>query len=308
MVIIDSLKKVQYCNKSVLTIGSLDGLHKGHTHILSELRAVSLSKKLPSVVITFNPHPRSVIDQGAVPFQVLISIEKKIELLHNFNIDYLWLLPFNKDVSLLDADKFLSDYIVSCFNPKDIIIGYDHRFGNKRKGGKEFLIKNSKKYNYNLHTMEAVLYDNSPISSSCIRSFLDKGNISDANVCLGRNYDIEGRVVKGQGLGKKMGFPTINIEPFVSNQLIPTSGVYCVDVKIEKKIYTGMCNIGVRPTFYKKGKEVVEVHLFADNIVDYYGRDVCISFKSYLREEKKYDSRDELIEQLLIDKEVCFNI
>ena len=308
MVIINSIEKKQYCKNSVLTIGSLDGLHKGHAHILSSLKELSLSKNIPSIVITFDPHPRMILSEGDSSFKSLISAENKIKFLKELKIDYVWMLPFSKEFSLITADIFLNEYIVKFFNPRDIIIGYDHHFGNNKQGSKKFLIENSKKYNYNLHTKEVVLYDNIPISSSRIRNLLSKGNINDANECLGYNYEINGVVIKGNGVGKEIGFPTINIQPYMCNQLIPAQGVYCVDVKIEKKIYTGMCNIGIRPTFYKYGEQSIEVHLLTDDIVDYYDEKVSVSFKSYLRKERKYKSKDKLIEQLLIDREVCFNI
>ena len=184
----------------------------------------------------------------------------------------------------LNRKSLNNDYIVKFFNPRDIIIGYDHHFGNNKQGSKKFLIKNSKKYNYNLHTKDVVLYDNIPISSSRIRRLLTRGNINDANECLGYNYELNGVVIKGNGVGKEIGFPTINILPYMGNQLIPAQGVYCVDVKIKKKIYTGMCNIGIRPTFYKSGEQSIEVHLLTDDIVDYYDEKVSVSFKSYLRE------------------------
>ena len=145
-----------------------------------------------------------------------------------------------------------------------------------------------------------------PISSSWIRSYLKSGNIENANECLGREYKFSGTIVKGQKIGRKLKVPTANVQPHISNQLIPAHGVYCVDAVIEDSYYTGMCNIGKRPTFYKNGEEIIEVHLFSNDELNLYGKNIVLTFKKYLREEKKYKSSSELIEQIELDRQACF--
>ena len=304
MDICNDLKHIQHFDKSVLTIGSLDGMHRGHMEIISALIAMSKSNHIPSVVVTFDPHPKMILNKSVQRMQQLLIIDKKIELLKN--IDYVWIIPFNKEFSHLSAGEFLKKYITAYFNPTHIIIGYDHRFGFNREGDADFLNNNKKAYGYNLHIEKPLFYHDMPISSSRIRSYLQCGDIDAANECLSREYEISGIIVKGRGVGTELGFPTANIQPLLSNQLIPAHGVYCVDAIIEDSYYTGMCNIGRRPTYYDHGEEVIEVHLFSNDVLNLNGKAITLRFKKYLREERKYNSSSELTIQLKLDRQACF--
>ena len=306
MVICKNLEQIQHFDESVLTIGSFDGMHRGHIDIISDLTSISKLSKIPSVVITFDPHPQIVLGPSGKELQLLISTDEKLKFLQKYSVDYVWVIPFDKKFSHLSAGDFLKKYIAPYFNPLDIVIGYDHHFGFNREGNAEFLKQNKNKYGYNLHIKEPILYHDMPISSSWIRSYLRSGNIDNANECLGREYKFSGTIVKGQKIGRKLKVPTANIQPHISNQLIPAHGVYCVDAVIEDSYYTGMCNIGKRPTFYKNGEEIIEVHLFSDDALNLYGKNIVLTFKKYLREEKKYKSSSELIEQIELDRQACF--
>ena len=308
MVICKDLEHIQHFEQSVLTIGSLDGMHRGHIEIISDLKAVSKSNNIPSVVITFDPHPKTVLQPSEKSIQLLQSMDKKIEFLEKEAIDYVWIIPFDKEFSQLSAGEFLKQYISAYYNPLDIMIGYDHHFGFNREGNEEFLDENKKKYGYNLHIKEPILYHDIPISSSRICSYLKSGNIDKANECLGWEYEFSGIVVKGQRRGTELKFPTANIQPHFSNQLIPAHGVYCVDAIIEDSYYTGMCNIGQRPTFYENGEEIIEVHLFLNDELTLYEKEITLKFKKYLRKERKYNSSNELIKQLELDRQECFAI
>ena len=308
MVICNDLNHIQHFNKSVLTIGSLDGMHRGHIGIISDLKAISKINKVPSVVITFDPHPKTVLNPNKKSNQYLLSVDKKIEYLEKQYVDYVWLIPFNKKFSKLSAEEFINRYIFTFFNPCDIIIGYDHHFGCNRKGDKKFLLKNKIQYGYNLHIKEPILYHDAPIKSSRIRSYLNLGHVDKANECLGRKYEFSGTIVKGQGLGSKLKFPTANVLPHNVNQLIPAHGVYFVDVIIENSLYSGMCNIGFRPTFYENENECIEVHLFSNDQLHLYDKDIVIRFNKYLRKEKKYNSSSELVQQLVLDRQKCISI
>ena len=308
MVVCKDLDHIQKFDASILTIGSLDGMHLGHIEIISALTSLSRSYDIPSVVITFDPHPKTVLKTSGQPMPILLSIDKKIELLNNHAVDYVWVIPFDKKFSQIKAGEFLKNYIVTYFNPIDLIIGYDHHFGFNRKGNEQFIDENKKKYAYNLHIKKPILYDDMPISSSNIRSYLNSGNIDKANECLGWEYEFSGKIVKGQGRGGKLEFPTANIQPHISNQLIPAQGVYCIDAIIENSYYTGMCNIGKRPTFYENGEEIIEVHLFMNETLNLYDKDISIIFKKYLRAEKKYNSSSEFRKQLKLDRQACFVI
>ena len=307
MVICKNLEQIYHLEESVLTIGSFDGMHQGHLEIISHLVDISKLKNIPSVVITFDPHPRSVIKTSRHSIEHILSIKDKIDILENHAVDYVWVIPFDKEFSKLTAGEFLEKYISSYFNPIDMIVGYDHHFGFNREGSLDFLQKNKKQYGYNLHIKEPILYHNTPISSSRIRSYLRSGSIVKANECLGWDYKLSGEIVRGQGRGSELNFPTANIQPYISNQLIPRHGVYCVDAVIENSYYSGMCNIGKRPTFHNNGEEIIEVHLFLNNTMNLYGKDIILTFKKYIREEKKYKSSTELIKQLELDRQACFS-
>ncbi len=308
MVVCKSIDSIKYFDESVLTIGSLDGMHKGHIEIISTLQELSKSYNIPSVVITFDPHPKTVLRTSKEPTQILISTKHKMNILEEHNVDYVWMIPFNKNFSRLSAKDFLKNNISKFFNPVDIIIGYDHHFGFNRLGNAEFLDKKKKEYGYNLHIKKPILYKNMPISSSRIRSYLAKGNIDSANECLGWEYELSGKIVKGDGRGKLLDFPTANIQPYMLNQVIPSYGSYCVDAIIDNSNYTGMCNIGKRPTFYENGEDIIELHLFSSEKLNIYDKEIKIMFKKYLREERKFNSSIELTRQLELDRQICFTL
>ncbi|SVD37868.1 uncharacterized protein METZ01_LOCUS390722, partial [marine metagenome] len=203
------------------------------------------------------------------------------------------------------ADYFLDKYIVGYFHPMDIIIGYNHHFGHKRHGDSEYLNKMKEQYNYNLYIKEPIKINDVPVSSSQIRSYLKESNLEAANRFLGREYEFSGKIVEGDGRGQLMNIPTANIVLKNVNQLIPAKGVYCVDANVDNHNYSGMCNIGVRPTFYEDGESVIEVHLITDDKLSLYGKEIQIKFKEFIREEKKYDSAEDLANQLMQDRYNC---
>ena len=309
MDICKNLNTITHFNKSVLTIGSFDGMHCGHIEIIKELIKKAGKNKCPSIVITFNPHPKCILHKGGDEIlNVLMDINKKLDIFEQYQIDYVWLIPFDEDFAQISADKFLDSYIMKYFNPTDIVVGYDHHFGHKRKGDARFLNNEKARYNYNLYVKDPITIDNMPVNSTLIRNDISRGKLEAANNYLGWDYELCGRVVKGKGLGKDVKFPTANIEPNFDNQLIPAKGVYCVDVIIENQFYLGMCNIGVRPTFYTNGDKVIEVHLISDEELNLYDKDIKIIFKKFIREEKKYKSAADLTHQLKLDRNVCLTV
>ena len=309
MDICTNLKTITHFNKSVLTIGSFDGMHCGHIEIIKELIKKAVKNKCPSIVITFDPHPKSILQKDTKEkWNILMDIDKKLDIFKQNKIDYVWLIPFSEDFAQISADKFLDNYIMKYFNPIDVIIGYDHHFGHKRKGDVSFLNKEKVHNNFNLRIKEPITINNVPVSSALIRNYLEQGKLELANNYLGWDYELCGRVVKGIGLGSSLKFPTANIEPNIDNQLIPAKGVYCVDVIVVKKLYPGMCNIGVRPTFHNSGDEVIEVHLISDEDLRLYDKDIKIIFKKLIRKEKKYKSIADLTNQLRLDRNVCLTM
>jgi riboflavin kinase/FMN adenylyltransferase len=308
MVISKNINNITQLDRSALTMGSFDGMHVGHMEVINTVKSVAKKKDIPTAVITFDPHPKTVINNnGQEKWFNITSTNKKLEILEQNGIDYVWLVPFDNDFANITAQYFMDNYIIEYFKPEDIIIGYDHHFGNKREGDAEFLSKHSEKYNYKLHVIEPSKINNISISSTQIRQFIEKCNVESANNFLGWNYELSGQVVKGSGVGNKIKFPTANVNPGNKNQLIPGKGAYCVDVLVDNQKYLGMCNIGVRPTLYEKGEIVIEVHLITENALSLLNKNIKLNFKSFIRKEKKYENTNELVKQLELDRQLCIS-
>ena len=308
MVICKNLNTIPHLDKSVLTIGSFDGMHRGHMEIIKDVKLIADRKNIPSVVITFDPHPKSILQSNVQKnWSILTSTDKKLELLEQSGIDYVLLVPFDLEFAKITAKDFMDSFIIEYFNPEDIVIGYDHHFGNKREGNAEFLKKQSEKYNFNMHIIEPLTIDDISVSSTQIREHIQNCDIKAANNYLGWEYEISGVVVKGEGIGKELEFPTANIQPEIQNQLIPGQGAYCVDAFVGNKTYPGMCNIGNRPTFYDGGENVIEVHLITEDALSLLDEKIKVTFKIFIRKEKKYGNKTELVRQLELDRQICLS-
>ena len=308
MVIYKSLNTIVHLDKSVLTIGSFDGMHRGHMEIIKNVKLKADRKNISSVVITFDPHPKSILQSNVQKnWSILTNTDKKLELLEQSGIDYVLLVPFDLEFAKITAKDFMDSFIIEYFNPEDIVIGYDHHFGNKREGNAEFLKKQSEKYNFNMHVIEPLTIDDISVSSTQIREHIQNCDIKAANNYLGWEYEISGVVVKGEGIGKGLEFPTANIQPEIQNQLIPGQGAYCVDAVVGNKTYPGMCNIGNRPTFYDGGENVIEVHLITKDALSLLDEKIKVTFKIFIRKEKKYGNKTELMRQLDLDRQICLS-
>lgn len=308
MLIYRSIDKFDDINSSIVTIGNFDGIHSGHLSIVNKAVHLANEKNIESVVITFDPHPKTILFTSKLPENYQIStIEKKISIFEKVGIDILLIIPFDLELSHIDAEDFLKTFIINKFNPVDIIVGYDHHFGHNRKGDYKLLVKNSIKFGYSAHQIDGVELEGYIISSTQIRKYISEGNIRKANEMLGWDYEITGHVVKGDGNGNRLGFPTANIIPNAESQIIPKQGVYKVNVKIENIKYSGMCNIGMRPTF--NGNDVkIEVNIFTDKYLKLYGKELTIEFIEFLREEIHFTSIELLISQLEKDKMRCLEL
>ena len=308
MVICKNLNTIPHLDKSVLTIGSFDGMHRGHMKIIKNVKLKADRKNIPSVVITFDPHPKSILQSNVQKnWSILTNTDKKLELLEQSGIDYVLLVPFDLEFAKITAKDFMDSFIIEYFNPEDIVIGYDHHFGNKREGNAKFLKKQSKKYNFNIHVIEPLTIDDISVSSTQIREHIQNCDIKAANNYLGWEYEISGVVVKGEGIGKGLEFPTANIQPEIQNQVIPGQGAYCVDAVVGNKTYPGMCNIGNRPTFYDGGENVIEVHLITEDALSLLDEKIKVTFKIFIRKEKKYGNKTELVRQLELDRQICLS-
>lgn len=287
---------------SIVTIGTFDGVHLGHQKILSKLVSEGKKSKLETVVLTFFPHPRKILNPS-IQLSLLNTQSEKIELFKSSGIDNLITQKFNKDFSEYSAEKYVQKILVNKLKTKKILIGYDHRFGKNRDAGIKELKTLGVKYNFDVIEISAKEKNNISISSTKIRNALFNGKLNIAKSYLGYDYKITGKVIKGNSIGRKIGYPTANLQVFDKDKLIPKRGVYLVYTKLENKVIHGMMNIGIKPTIKNK-EESIEVHLFEwkKNIYD---KSIDIFLKKFIREEKKFKSLDKLADQLKIDKENC---
>ena len=292
----------------VATIGVFDGVHKGHTKILSRLKEKAKAHNGESVVITLWPHPRLFLGKDLDNLRLINTLDEKKILMEQSKIDHLVVLPFNRELSQLSACEFTEQILIDKLHIQSLLIGYDHHFGRERKGGYNDLKSCSLQYNFELERIDAEVVNGVKISSTKIREILLKGDIHIANEYLGYQYFIKGYVVGGNRIGQKIGFPTANVEVQEPYKLIPLDGVYAVIVNIEGKTQKGMLNIGYRPTFDKYGsRKSVEVHLFNFE-EDIYHKEIYIHFVKRIREEKKFEGVEELVNQLEKDKKAAKHI
>ena len=299
MKIIRSITAFNSSEKTIVTIGTFDGIHIGHQKILKDLIRTAKKENKKSVLLTFFPHPRMVL-QKDVSIRLINTIEEKSSLLEKMGLDYLIIHPFSQEFSRLSALDFVRNILVNQLNTSRLIIGYDHHFGKNREGNIHQLREYSLLYDFEVEEIPAQDIDNVSVSSTKIRTALKEGRLKTANNYLGYNYMLNGTIVNGKKLGGKIGFPTANLDIKEPYKLIPKTGVYIIKTIIDAVLYTGMMNIGFNPTV--KGKyQTIEAHLFDFN-KDLYGRKVTIELLFFLREEQKFNSIEDLIIQLNLDK------
>ncbi|MDB4025551.1 bifunctional riboflavin kinase/FAD synthetase [Flavobacteriaceae bacterium] len=300
MKIIRSITAFNSSEKTIVTIGTFDGIHIGHQKILKDLIKTAKKEGKKSVLLTFFPHPRMVLQKDN-KILLLNTIEEKSGLLEKMGLDYLIIHPFSKEFSRLTALDFVRDILVNKLNTSRLIIGYDHHFGKNREGNIHQLKEYSLLYDFKVEEIPAQDIDDVSVSSTKIRTALKEGNLKTANNYLGYHYMLNGTVVSGKKLGGTIGFPTANLEIKEPYKLIPKTGVYIIKTHINTVLYTGIMNIGFNPTVLGK-HQTVEAHLFDFN-EDLYGKEIMIEFIYFLREEHKFKSIEELVVQLNIDKE-----
>jgi len=295
--VINGLKNYPSKTKSVVTLGTFDGVHIGHQKIIKQLN--KHKDNANSALLTFFPHPRMVL-QDATDLKLLNTLEEKKQLLAKNGLDYLVIEPFTKEFSELSAVNFVRDILVNTLNTQKLVIGYDHRFGKNREGDFEHLKELSDLYDFNLEQIKAQDIKDVAVSSTKIRKALLEGDIETANSYLGYAYLLTGNVVHGQGLGKKWKYPTINLAIPETYKLIPKTGVYLVKTALDNKTYFGIMNIGNRPTLNGK-HQTIEVHLLDFN-QDLYGKKIQIQLLKRLRDEQKFSSVNTLIAQIKTDE------
>lgn len=299
MQIYRSEKEIKKDKNTVLTIGTFDGVHEGHKDLFNKLTEETRANSYRNLIITFEPHPRTILSNSNVG--LLTTYNEKIELFELLGIENLLVLEFTKKFSEQSSDEFVKNIICENVGAKHIIIGHDHKFGKNRSGNEELLRKLGERNDFFVTSVPPVTIDNEIVSSTLIRNSLLKGDLKKANKLLGRYYSFEGKIVKGVSRGRILGFPTANIEVENKYKLIPHNGVYVVECELNSEKVFGLMNIGVRPTFEDSNKVIIEVHLldFEKNI---YGEKIKVNLLKRLRDEKKFESKEELIYQIERDK------
>lgn len=283
---------------TVIALGTFDGLHLGHTDVINTARDYAERNRLKLAVFTFSNHPLALIRPDLVPVRI-ISAEEKIKLLKSFGVDYLINIPFTEDFAALSPDEFLDR--LACFNYRCLVVGENFTYGFLGSGKTETLERSGRKNGFDVIVRPLVKMNGNIVSSTGIRNLIQAGHIEYANRMLGRAYAITGKIVHGEQRGRRLGFPTANIELLHGEMAVPAPGVYAVTVSIEGSIYEGMGNIGNNPTFNDVEHARLEVNLFNCS-GDLYGKTMSVQFHKYIRAEKKFSGVEELCRQIEEDK------
>ncbi|HEX2920814.1 MAG TPA: bifunctional riboflavin kinase/FAD synthetase [Bacteroidales bacterium] len=294
--------------KPVVTLGIFDGVHKGHIALINSLKKRAVETGGESVVVTFSPHPRHVLEPRNRELSLLTTIDEKINLLETTGVDHLIILDFNKDLSEMEACDFVSEILMKKIGARQLIMGYDHHFGKRGEGDINRIRQCQVTSGLIIEQADGIIYDGKPISSSVIRSELLNGRIEEGNNLLGYRYFLSGNVVEGRKIGRSFGFPTANIKPCDDDKLVPANGVYAVKVLIEGMLYNGMLSIGTNPTVNNdRNMRSIEVYII-DFDREIYGKTIEIIFYARLRDEKKFPGLNELARQMEIDKQQSTDI
>ena len=299
MQVINNLSATELDQPFGLTIGNFDGVHRGHRQVLEYVRKKCHEQNARLVVMSFNPHPQEILNPGN--YFLINSMEEKRDLLASCGVEFLCEIKFDRNFSTQSPQEFLENHIFCNKNLKSLFLGHDFTFGANKTGGHELAEKFCSKNNVNFENLEKFEFEGERVSSSLIRECVQSGDVDKATEFLGRNYFVSGRIEKGDGRGRKIGFPTANVG-FEKNRIIPKTGVYATETKIGKLNYYSVTNIGVKPTFLEDGGLTVESHIL-DFDRDIYGELVEVQFHKKLRDEKKFDSVNDLIKQIATDVE-----
>ena len=303
MRIYNSFAEITFDKKRLISVGSFDGVHRGHEFILKSMIAQAKNENLKTLVITFDPHPQCVL--GKHPdFKILSDKNEKLQLFARFQIDEVLVIPFTIEFSMIDARSFLLDYLVGKIGFTQILAGYDNFFGKDRTGNRTLLEQEAERHGYKVTETGIFRSKDFVISSTLIRKLLQDNNIETANELLGYSYSLNGEVVTGNRLGRTLGFPTINIKPNNCKKLLPGCGVYLTRSYLNGDEFFGMANIGLRPTLTNDKNPTLEINLF-DFSGDAYGMPVKSEFLHFIRPEQKFSEVDDLIAQMQSDKKKC---
>ena len=287
-------------NKSIVTIGTFDGVHLGHRVILKRMKEITKKTKGKSVLFTFSPHPRHVLHKDNQDMKLITTLQEKQDLINQAGLDNLVIHEFTKKFSRIKPVNFVRDILVEQLNVHTLVIGYDHHFGRNREGSIQELTTLADLYDFNIEKIDPQYFEDVTVSSSKIRKLIEKGEMVKAKQYLGYEFMLNGKVIKGNSLGKTINFPTANIVVEDKWKILPADGVYAVKIVLEAKEYKGMMNIGQKPTVDGNGISL-EVNIFDFN-QDIYGKGIEIRFVKRIRDERKFENLLGLKKQLLIDR------
>lgn len=301
------LKDVQRNLNTVLTVGTFDGVHAGHKVLINKVLDLAEEKNARSVIVTFDPHPRDIINPGKAGIKLLSSLDERSEMLADLGVDEMVVIPFDRDFSLLTSEEFVRNIIWKKIGVSAFVIGYDHQFGRNREGTIETVQKLGRDLGFQTHIVSKQEVGDKTVSSTAVRKTIqDEGNMELAASLLDKHYILNGTVVHGDKRGRKIGYPTANIQPQNEKKVIPKNGVYAVWVRFEKSYYQGMMNIGKRPTFNGEST-VLEVHVFDFN-KEIYGKDLQLQFIRRIRDEQNFEGIEKLKNQLKLDEKVARSV
>jgi riboflavin kinase/FMN adenylyltransferase len=301
MIVHRGLDDISPLANAVVTSGTFDGVHLGHQKILSRLTEVAQNSGGESVLITYWPHPRTVVSNDSQDLKLLTTLDEKIDLIEQAGVNHLVVIPFTRSFSELTSEQYIRQILIEKIGTSKLVIGYDHRFGRDREGGFDYIQAHQDEYGFEVEEIPRQDVEEIGVSSSKIRAALQEGNIHIANLFLGREYNLTGTVIKGQQLGRTIGYPTANLQVDDPVKLIPANGVYAVDVIHAGQTYGGMLNIGFRPTVAGT-YQTIETYIF-DFDKDIYGEHMTLLFRDFLRPEQKFDGLPALVAQLKYDEE-----
>ena len=306
MKVFTSILDYPFENKSIVTIGTFDGVHLGHRVILKRMKEIAKKTKGKSVLLTFSPHPRHVLHKDNQDMKLITTQQEKQDLLNQAGLDNLVIHEFTKKFSRIKPVNFVRDILVEQLNVHTLVIGYDHHFGRNREGSIQELTTLADLYDFNIEKIDPQYFEDVTVSSSKIRKLIEKGEMVKAKQYLGYEFMLNGKVIKGNSLGKTINFPTANIVVENKWKILPADGVYAVKTVLEAKEYKGMMNIGQKPTVDGNGKSL-EVNIFDFN-QDIYGKGIEIRFVKRIRDERKFEDLQGLKKQLLIDRNKAIQI
>ena len=301
MNIIKDLRDIKRDEKSVITLGTFDGLHLGHQQIVNEIIQKSRQINGRNFLLTFEPHPRKVIP-GRNDVKLLSTLEEKVEILEELGLENLFVINFTTEFSKQSPAEFVKTYLINGIGLNEVIIGHDHHFGKERDGNFELLQKMGKDFNFSVTLIPEFSIEGETISSTKIRNSLLAGDVVKASKMLGRNYSFKGKIVRGDGRGRKLGFPTANLSVGNDDKLIPAKGIYSAECIVENEKHFGLLSLGSRPTFHKDGDIIPEFYIF-DFDRDIYDRVMQVNLVEKIRDEEKFNSVDDLITRMKQDEE-----